>query len=203
MRRAAIGYLRAGDAVSAEVALLRVLELTEKLRLPHQGYATRELLFGSCIAQGAHTRAEAHLDAMIAANLGTTAGYLQLMRLSAETRLAWSLKNAEMVAHIESGAFSQTPHTIPYLSHNMLTNELALSLLRDQRESARQYLSPLIDLHLKSRSMGRQDYCAEVLFAALRLLGRHRIAGRLAGEYYTIHRREVRSTLWNTSGVEF
>jgi DNA-binding SARP family transcriptional activator len=203
MRRAAIGYLRAGDAVSAEVALLRVLELTEKLRLPHQGYATRELLFDSCIAQGAHTRAEAHLDAMIAANLGTTAGYLQLMRLSAETRLAWSLKNAEMVAHIESGAFSQTPHTIPYLSHNMLTNELALSLLRDQRESARQYLSPLIDLHLKSRSMGRQDYCAEVLFAALRLLGRHRIAGRLAGEYYTIHRREVRSTLWNTSGVEF
>lgn len=190
LRRAAVGYMRAGDAASSEALLERLLKLTEKFRLPHQSYATRELLVDSCLAQGAIDRARSHLAAMAETRLGSSADYLDLMRCSAEVRLAWSSKDASIVSHIETGTFTKSSLTIPFLRHHMLSNETALALLRGTPDAGRDHIDALLALHLKGRAMGRQDYFSDVLFEALRAMGRTRLARRLSAEYFGAHRRE-------------
>ncbi|MFN8665787.1 MAG: AAA family ATPase [Gemmatimonadaceae bacterium] len=191
LRRAAIGYARAGDHRTAQAILEDLISLTERWRLPHQSYATRELLVDLCLALGEKERAVHHLNEMRNSDIVDTAPYLRLMLHSAEVRIAWWAKDASVVSHLSPGEFSKVEVDLPFLRHNMLANEVALGTLTGDIAPLRANVDELLSLHLKGRNMGRQDYLAEVLFDALKALGRRRLAARLGREYFGQHRRDV------------
>ena len=194
MRRAAIGHMRMGDAARAEQILLDILSISERLRLPHQSFATLELLVDTCLAQDAAGRAQEYLESLVGTGLGADAGYLRMMKDSAAVRVAWVLQRESIAAHIEPGTFAACASEIPVLRHNLLSNELALAALRGDAESLATLVDPLIELHVRSRSMGRQDFSADVLFSVLQQLGRSDAASALATAYSAHYRRELSPT---------
>lgn len=191
LRRAAVAHLRIGNPSVAESMLLEVTTLTERLQLPHQTFATLEQLVDASLAQGQPDRARSYATAMTSLHLDDEAEYIRIMKDSAMTRLAWVACDGDIAAQIDPRSFSERRSEIPMIKHNLLSNEVALRTLRGEVVLEESLLDALVVLHENSRSMGRQDYSSDVLFAALRLVGRAEAAVKLAREYAAIHRREL------------
>ncbi len=192
-RRAAVGAMRATRFNDAERMLRELLALTERLALPHQSFATLEQLVDSCIAQQAYDRAHESLIMMQGVRVGNEVLQLQQMRDAAVVRLAYATRDPVLLAGISPNAFAIADGSVPHQSHQLLSSEVARTLLEDQLTPSNLPVDQLLELHLRSRSMGRQDFTSEVLFELLCRLGRVDLARELAQRYLIEHRRETSS----------
>lgn len=190
MRRAAVGVARAGRFSDAESMLRHVLALTKKVALPHQAFATLELLVDACLAQGEIEPAHEFLRQMQTYDIVNDADYLKSMRDAATVRVAWTLRDASIVSHLEAGTFAHGQSSIPFYLHQILTHEAAISTIRGCQSYDEGLMDRLLELHLLSRGMGRQDFTSEVLFSMLSIAGRPDSARLLAREYLENFRRE-------------
>jgi DNA-binding SARP family transcriptional activator len=191
LRRASIGLWRIGQFDEAERVLLRVLNTSDQLKLPHQSFATLECLVDVALAKEDVQAAHGYLGSMRSLAISEESEYLALMLDAASVRIAWYSRDSGAVAHYSRGYFQHRESPIPSFTHQLLSNELALAVLRRDSEGVRSLIEPLQSLHCLGRSMGRQDYTTEVLLEGMLLDGRVTQARRLAFEYHQKFRREL------------
>ncbi len=190
-RRAASAATRATRFEFAEELLLETLALTEKLALPFQTFATLEHLFDVHLAHHDHERAMESMQLMQQFEFAADLTHLQAMKDFAAIRIAWAMRDRSLVERIDPMVFACSSESVPQTLHQMLSGDAALAMLRHSADLDRFPVQQLLELHLRSRAMGRQDFSSEVLFELLDRIGDTETARELAEQYVLAFRREV------------
>lgn len=189
-RRAAAAAMRASRFEFAETLLTDVLRTTERLFLPHQSFATLELLVEVHVVQKRYAHAHERLRQMRQLHVASESAHLQQMLEGAAVELAYATLDPHLVNEVQPSQFECGESSLPQAMHQGMSKQAALALVRGNEGLDAFPVERMIDLHLRGRGLGRQDFRSEVLFELLTRLGRGDEARELCRAYVFEHRRE-------------